>query len=315
MEVDILIPTYNRQATILQSINSALNQKKVKVNVVVIENNSDDGTLELIRNYFKDELPNSLKVVAYDKTVDMHENWNRCFEHISSKYFKFLFSDDLLDPLFCFESIKIMEESPSINMVTSDFGYFTEDVDSIYKTRRYNKEGLHKNSDILFRSLITRNNIGAPSNSIFRSEICKKFKFENNRVATDWIYFAEILSVPSLSSFSYYSINKTLAYFRTSGSTETNKLKLTPDWIILNYNARIKMSKKFDNRLKRSIIRVSSYLYSIIVLFTIKYEGEIYSYETGKTFLKAKSKILFFVFSPIDLIMKNRRIRNKVSNV
>ncbi len=47
--IDILIPTYNRAHTILESIDSALNQINVSVNVHVIDNNSSDNTLDLIK--------------------------------------------------------------------------------------------------------------------------------------------------------------------------------------------------------------------------------------------------------------------------
>ena len=50
--IDILIPTYNRAHTIIETINSALNQTNVNVNVHIIDNNSTDNTVNLIKMSF-----------------------------------------------------------------------------------------------------------------------------------------------------------------------------------------------------------------------------------------------------------------------
>ena len=84
--VDILIPTYNRAHTILEAIDSALNQLNVKVNVHVIDNNSSDGTLLLIKNkYFNKKVNHkNLYLREFDSTVPMYMNWNICLPHIKS---------------------------------------------------------------------------------------------------------------------------------------------------------------------------------------------------------------------------------------
>ena len=88
--IDILIPTYNRAHTILESIDSALNQINVNVQVHVVDNNSSDDTIQKIKlKYFKNKNHKfkNLHLHEYKNTVSMYMNWNRCLAFIKSKYF------------------------------------------------------------------------------------------------------------------------------------------------------------------------------------------------------------------------------------
>tara|TARA_B110000503_G_scaffold12539_1_gene17063 strand:+ start:6506 stop:7435 length:930 start_codon:yes stop_codon:yes gene_type:complete len=301
--VDILIPTYNRAHTILESIDSALNQVNVKVNVHVIDNNSSDDTLLLIkRNYSKQK---NLFLHEFDDTVPMYMNWNRCLPYIKSKYFKFLFSDDLLSADFCFECLKVLEENDTVDLIATDLNYFEDNINYVGKIRKYNKNGLYNGKKIIFRSLLTRNNISAPSNSLIRSLRLNSTNFTSNRVATDWIFFADILYNNS-GNLNYCYLEKPLAYFRTSGLTETNELKISADWIILNYEARRKMSMIFSNY-QRWLIRILSLSYCSIVLVFIRKKSST-EYSKARDYLRNQSLWFPILFLLISLLMRIDRV-------
>lgn len=311
--VDILIPTYNRAHTILEAIDSALNQLNVKVNVHVIDNNSSDDTLLLIKNkYFNKKVNHkNLYLHEFDNTVPMYMNWNRCLTYIKSKYFKFLFSDDLLSPEFCFECVKILEDKATVDLIATDLNYFEDNLNHISKIRKYNKEGLYSGKKIIFRSLLSRNNISAPSNSLIRSSVLNNKRFVNNRVATDWIFFAEILSNNS-NRLNYYYLEKSLAFFRTSGITETNELKMSADWIILNYEAREKMSYIFG-AYQRWLINFFSIIYCSIVLVFIRKKSNV-EFEKGKVYLRKKSFLFPIWFLLISLLLGIKRVEKSLIN-
>ena len=81
-----------------------------------------------IKNKYFNETANqkNLHLHEFDDTVPMHMNWNRCLSYIKSKYFKFLFSDDLLSPEFCFECVKVLEDRPAVDLIATDLNYFED---------------------------------------------------------------------------------------------------------------------------------------------------------------------------------------------
>ncbi|MBU3134090.1 glycosyltransferase family 2 protein [Clostridium gasigenes] len=46
--ITVIIPTYNRAKTLLRSMNSVLNQTYKNIELIIVDDNSDDGTLELV---------------------------------------------------------------------------------------------------------------------------------------------------------------------------------------------------------------------------------------------------------------------------
>ena len=57
IEASVVIPVYNREKTILDAVNSALEQKaNFKFNVIVVDNHSTDKTTELLRGFHDERL-------------------------------------------------------------------------------------------------------------------------------------------------------------------------------------------------------------------------------------------------------------------
>lgn len=263
--VDIIIPTYNRVSTISDSIDSCIQQQSVKIRILIIDNFSTDGTKELVFRKYADEIESGILEYHYfDSLVEIHENWNRGLELIRAKYFKFVFSDDYLDKNFCCSAIKSIEKSGS-KMYVSALNYFNED--GVYKTRKYGNL-LRFNSRWMFlASLLSRNNISAPTNCMMVNENLNTIRFTANRVATDYIFFYDYLK--SLNWPSIYYDRKPLAFFRTSGRTLTNELKLSVRWIQLNHDAKRNIVSREFPRFTL-FVHVASSIYSMLVLIAIE---------------------------------------------
>jgi len=50
--VSIIIPTFNRKSSLKRAIQSALKQKKVPFEIIVIDDGSTDGTDKMVRESF-----------------------------------------------------------------------------------------------------------------------------------------------------------------------------------------------------------------------------------------------------------------------
>lgn len=90
--LDVIIPTWNRKGCVMDAVNSVLNQKcSFKVNVVVVDDGSSDGTFELFEKPIK-----GVKYVSqiYHKGVNYSRNTG--VYNSDSKWILFLDSDDKL---------------------------------------------------------------------------------------------------------------------------------------------------------------------------------------------------------------------------
>jgi len=81
-EASVIIPCKNRVRTIGDAITSALNQKvdpKYKYNVIVVDDNSEDGSVDVIKSFLGNE---KLVYIAQDKTWHaIGGNWNVALHH------------------------------------------------------------------------------------------------------------------------------------------------------------------------------------------------------------------------------------------
>jgi glycosyltransferase involved in cell wall biosynthesis len=73
-KVSIMIPTYNQEQYILDSISSALNQDYENIEVVISDDNSTDNTYEIIQNLLID---NRVKYFKNKTNIGRSKNYNR----------------------------------------------------------------------------------------------------------------------------------------------------------------------------------------------------------------------------------------------
>lgn len=87
----IAIPVFNRRDFIVDAVNSVVNQSFSDYELIIVDNNSTDGTWE----YLESIKSPSVRVYKNDENVGMVANWVKCIEYARGKWFKFLMSDDV----------------------------------------------------------------------------------------------------------------------------------------------------------------------------------------------------------------------------
>lgn len=115
--VSILIPVYRHKEMAKEAINCALNQSYLNTEIIVIDNQSEDGTFEELQRCYGD----CEKVRLYQNNMNIGpvNNWKRCLEKTQGKYVKFLWSDDLISNDFIQKCVGVLEKDETIGMVYS----------------------------------------------------------------------------------------------------------------------------------------------------------------------------------------------------
>ncbi len=112
--VSILIPVYNRVGLLAQAVESALAQNWPAIEVVVVDNCSDDGTWELCQDLAARDP--RVRVFRNDENLGPVRNWAACMERARGEYGKLLFSDDLIAPDFVAATMQWIQD-PRVGFV------------------------------------------------------------------------------------------------------------------------------------------------------------------------------------------------------
>ena len=94
VEASVVIPVFNREKTICDAVNSALNQKcKFKFNVIVVDNHSTDGTTELLKGFHDERL---VHIIPERRDLGIGGCWNEAInDDRCGRFAVQLDSDDL----------------------------------------------------------------------------------------------------------------------------------------------------------------------------------------------------------------------------
>ena len=111
LKFTIIIPCYNAENFIEQCVNSALEQDYDNVELIVVDNDSGDDSLEIVEgiheknpNFILDTAPN-LYPFSWSEPVD------KALEMTTGDYFTILGADDYLAPDYVSNIVKFIESS------------------------------------------------------------------------------------------------------------------------------------------------------------------------------------------------------------
>lgn len=122
--VSIIMPVYNRDKIILESLNHLTKQNYRPLEVIIIDDGSNDNTLDTINSYIKKNFDEKINFILYSNK----QNQGACFcRNIgiiksSGKYIQFLDSDDFLHPEKINSQVKVLESEKN-QIAISDYVY------------------------------------------------------------------------------------------------------------------------------------------------------------------------------------------------
>jgi glycosyltransferase involved in cell wall biosynthesis len=115
VRVSVVIPVFNRHDLIAAAVQSALTQVIDGLEVVVIDNCSQDGTWELLQELADPRL----RCLRNESNVGLFENFNRCAAQARGEYILFLGSDDRLEAGFLAHAVGLLDAEPSAALLSS----------------------------------------------------------------------------------------------------------------------------------------------------------------------------------------------------
>jgi len=144
MKISILTPSYNDAESIIETLDSIMEQTYTNWELIIIDDGSTDNTKEVIKQYKKEkDKDNKIKYI-HQKNSDQLNAILTGLEHITGDYISILHSDDLLPSKDYFEkAINEFKKNPKLDSITGDLIIIDENsnVTNTWKALDYiNKE-------------------------------------------------------------------------------------------------------------------------------------------------------------------------------
>ena len=103
--VDIILPNYNKKDYLKETIDSVINQSFKKWHLIIIDNNSSDGSQKIIESYSKYK---NIQSVLLKRNMGLSFSRNLGLRYAKNEFVAFLDSDDLWDKDKLEKQIKFM---------------------------------------------------------------------------------------------------------------------------------------------------------------------------------------------------------------
>lgn len=175
--ISVITPVYNGEKTICETIFSVLNQTFTDWELIIINDGSQDGTLEIVESIqdFR------IQIFSYPNSGQATSR-NRGFSHSIGEYIAFLDADDLWTPDKLETQLQALQNNPQAAVSYSW-------SDSIDETGKFLRRGSHitLNGDI-FKNLLLINFLENGSNPLIRRQALMEIgDFETSLTpAEDW---------------------------------------------------------------------------------------------------------------------------------
>ena len=183
MKISVIIPTFNRKKTLGRAIQSVFNQSLWPFEVLIIDDGSNDGTKEWVKENFQD-----IKFI-YQNNRGVSSARNKGIKYASGDWIAFLDSDDEWLPNKLYEQVKAIELNPEINFFHTNEIWIRNGVrvNQMKKHKKYGGYIFEKCLDICRVS---------PSSSLIKKEIFDDIGMfdESLRVCEDYDLWLRIAS-------------------------------------------------------------------------------------------------------------------------
>lgn len=183
--ISIIMPVYNSEKYILESIESICNQSYKNWELVIINDGCTDGSTEIINAYAKKD---SRIRVFYKQNEGVSMARNFALEQVRGKYVTFIDSDDVYHRDRLKRMLQVFEQYTNCDIVFSRHKEFKGDL-NINETVASGKIVINK--DNILKIVISDSKNHFMCNIMLKSEIAKKEKFAQLCFAEDFCYIRD----------------------------------------------------------------------------------------------------------------------------
>jgi glycosyltransferase involved in cell wall biosynthesis len=215
-KVSICIPAYQAERHLQETIDSVLAQTYRDIEVVIVNNNSSDGTRAIVEAVEDSRV----RVLRNATTLPIFENFNLAIRESRGQYVKLLCADDTLEPDCIAAQTKVLEDRPDVALVAVRTDYIDDDGRLLRRARGLTGIAGSHSREFVVKEIVRNggNPVGPPVVGMFRRgdfDRCGRFR-------GDLLFPMELdLWTRLLRHGEFFGLARTLASFRISGDSMT----------------------------------------------------------------------------------------------
>jgi glycosyltransferase involved in cell wall biosynthesis len=151
--VSILIPVYNREQYIEETVRSAASQTYSPLEIIVVDNCSTDNTWKIVERLAGED--RRIRCFRNSENIGPVRNWIAAAGHATGEYCKILWSDDLMSPAFVALAVDAFLRHEDLAFVYSSVEFINDNGAVIGKPFfKLGSTGLHATERFVRQSLV-----------------------------------------------------------------------------------------------------------------------------------------------------------------
>ena len=221
--IDIILPNYNSEKYIKQTINSIINQEYKNWKLLIIDDCSNNKTKNILKKFSKNR---KIKIFWLKKNRGAGFSRNYALKKSNSPFVAFIDSDDLWKKDKLKKQLNFMKKN-NFSFTYTNYETFGKKSKKINSPSKLNYSDFIKNTSI------------ATSTMMIRREKIKNIKFSNTKICEDYYFKCKLLKK---TKFAYCLKNNLTKYRIRDKSLQSNNFrnfywiwKINKDYNNLNF--------------------------------------------------------------------------------
>lgn len=247
-KISVIIPVYNVEQYIDKCINSIINQTLLDIEIIVIDDRGNDGSMRIAQNYANQY--SNIKIIRHDKNSGLSAARNTGIANAAAPFIMFCDSDDWYAPDMCEKMLNAIENNNADLAICGIEMHYEADKKMKKSDDRYYKicfSGLQPADPKIFVKTSV-----SPCNKIYRTDIIRKnnitfpvgLNYEDEYFCNAYYFYINTI---------YFIKDKLYNYRRRAGSILNQTFACVPGKsiniikIAILLNDTLKKSNKWDD--------------------------------------------------------------------
>lgn len=194
-KISVVIPLYNKEKAIVKTLQSVLNQTVAPYEIIIVDDGSKDNSYEVVKQFIStiDNRPSTND--NRQSTIDHRQSTihllhkenggvssarNRGIKEVKGEYIALLDGDDLWEPTFLEEMVKMIDDFPKAAMWGVSIAFIKHG--NIYKWNQGMGEGYRGYVENYFGT--SHNDLYCSSSVLIRKEVFDKVGYFDERISS-----------------------------------------------------------------------------------------------------------------------------------